>query len=304
MRTHHHAEFTAGALADHRERTVSVCLPARNEAATIGAILEVLMSLRERRVVDQVVVVDDSTDGTGDIARRLGAEVFDQSGLVAERGRVNGKGDAMWRALSVLRGDIVLYLDADSEDFGEHFALGLLGPLLTDDRTRFVKGFYRRPWQQGGVTQPEGGGRVTELTARPLLNRFFPELARVRQPLAGEIAAHRDLLMRLPFCCGYGVDIALLIDAWRVAGIGAMAQVDLDARQNRHQPLADLGVMAAAVTSSVTSRLVADGRLSDRGSDAFLTAAGRTLDVDLPERPPMADYVASARRSRFTVASA
>jgi glucosyl-3-phosphoglycerate synthase len=110
--------------------------------------------------------------------------------------------------------------------------------------------------------------------------------------------------MRLPFCCGYGVDIALLIDAWRVAGIGAIAQVDLDARQNRHQPLADLSVMAAAVMASVTSRLVADGRVAHRGSDTFLTAAGRTLDVDLPERPPMADYVASARRSRFTVASA
>jgi glucosyl-3-phosphoglycerate synthase len=235
--------------------------------------------------------------------------VHAQSRLVPELGPVKGKGDAMWRALSVLTGDVVCYLDADSEDLGEHFALGLIGPLLTDERLRFVKGFYRRPWQQGGVVAPEGGGRVTELTARPLLNRFFPELSSVHQPLAGEIAARRDLLTRLPFCCGYAVDVALLIDAWRTAGIDALAQVDLDARQNRHQPLADLGPMAAAVLAGVTSRLAADGRLTDRGQDAMLLPAGgsrfSTRDVGFEERPPMADYYGeSARRSNVTVASA
>jgi glucosyl-3-phosphoglycerate synthase len=308
LRTFHHATFTAEALAARRSGTVSVCLPARNEAATIGRILEVLMPLRDRGVVNQVVVVDDSTDGTAEIARRLGAEVHSQSALVSELGPVQGKGDAMWRALSVLTGDVVCYLDADSEDLGDHFVLGLVGPLLTERGLSFVKAFYRRPWQQGGKVEPEGGGRVTELTARPLLNRFFPDLAEMRQPLAGEIAARRSLLMSLPFCSGYAVDIALLIDAWRVAGADAIAQTDLDARQNRHQPLANLGPMAAQVLRGVTSRLSGDGRLRDPGGDAFLLpAAGggfEERDAAFVERPPMADYVASARRSSVTVASA
>jgi glucosyl-3-phosphoglycerate synthase len=308
VRTFHHAEFSAGMLAAHRERTVSVCLPARDEAATIGPILEVLMPLRERGVLDQVVVVDDSTDGTADIARRLGAEVHVQSQLVPELGKVQGKGDAMWRALSVLTGDVVCYLDADTENLGEHFAVGLIGPLLTDPRLRFVKAFYRRPWRQGAVSQPAGGGRVTELTARPMINRFFPELAEVRQPLAGEIAARRELLVQLPFCCGYAVDVALLIDASRVAGVDALAQVDLEARQNQHQPLSELGRMAGSVLAGITSRLGSEDRLADRGADTLLCPSEdggfEPVDVGFVERPPMADYVDSARRSRFTVASA
>jgi glucosyl-3-phosphoglycerate synthase len=281
MRTFTHRAFTADLLAATRSLSVSVCLPARDEAATIGAILEVLMPLRERGVVDQVVVADDSSDGTGDIARALGAEVHDQSALLPELGRVEGKGDAMWRALSVLRGDVVVYLDADTEDFGERFVLGLVGPLVApDSELQFVKGFYRRPVKLGEARLPEGGGRVTELTARPLLHRFFPELAGFLQPLAGEIAARRTLLERLPFATGYAVDVALLIDAWRTVGLDALAQVDLDVRQNRHQPLADLGPMAAAVLAAVTSRLEQEGRLQPSGPP-------------LLERPPMASLRAS-----------
>ena len=161
-----------------------------------------------------------------------------------------GKGDAMWRGLSIARGDVVCFLDADSEDFGNHFALGLLGPVLMGEEIKFVKGFYRRPLRLEGMPRlPEGGGRVTELTARPLLNRFFPELAGVLQPLAGEIAARRDVLEQIPFACGYAVDVAMLIDVWRRVGIDALAQVDLDVRQNQHQPLSDLGPMASAVLS-------------------------------------------------------
>jgi glucosyl-3-phosphoglycerate synthase len=274
MRTYDHRTFTAQGIAATRERSISVCLPARDEAATIGSILETLLALRERGVLDQVVVVDDSTDGTAEIAERLGAEVHRQRDLMAELGPVRGKGDAMWRALSVLTGDVVCYLDADSEDFGEHFAVGLVGPLARGDDVRFVKGFYRRPWKEGDRVASHGGGRVTELLARPLLDRFFPELARFHQPLAGEIAARRDLLMTLPFATGYAVDLALLVDAWAAVGIDAMAQVDLVSRQNRHQPLADLGPMAAEVLAAVTSRLERDGRL-----------VGAT---SLLERPPMA----------------
>ena len=256
-------------------------LPARDEAATIGPILDELMPLREAGVLDQVVVLDDSTDGTAAIAAARGAEVHDQSLLRPDFGPVQGKGDAMWRGLSIATGDVVCYLDADSREFGPHFALGLVGPLLCDDDVHFVKGFYRRPLEVGGTRLPEGGGRVTELTARPLLARFFPELAAVHQPLAGEMAGRRALLERLPFACGYAVDIGLLIDAWREVGIGGLAQVDLDVRQNRHRPLSELGPMAAAVLSSVTARLEDDGRLAPAAWE--LGGAAPYL-----ERPPVA----------------
>lgn len=290
-RSFHHRAFPADRVAVERRRTVSVLLPARNEAATIGPILEELIPLRDQGVIDQVVVLDDSTDGTAAIAAALGAEVYDQSSLRPEFGPVCGKGDAMWRGLEVATGDVVCYLDADSRDFGAHFALALLGPVVVRDDVHFVKGFYRRPLELGATTLPEGGGRVTELTARPLLNRFFPELAGFHQPLAGEMAARRDLLERLPFACGYAVDIALLIDAWRDVGLDGLAQVDLDVRQNRHQPLGDLGPMAAAVLSAVTSRLEADGRLRASADAGFLAPApGGGFDqrgVPFLERPPV-----------------
>ncbi|HEX8085635.1 MAG TPA: glucosyl-3-phosphoglycerate synthase [Solirubrobacteraceae bacterium] len=276
MRTYDHRTFSAEALATTRERSISVCLPARDEAVTIGPILEVLMPLRERGAIDQVVVVDDSTDGTAEVAERLGAEVHRQADLMPEFGPVRGKGDAMWRALSVLTGDVVCYLDADSEEFGEHYAIGLVGPVAQGGDVRFVKGFFRRPWRSADRVAAHGGGRVTELLARPLLKRFFPELAAFHQPLAGEIAARRDLLMRLPFATGYAVDMALLIDAWAAVGIGALAQVDLVVRQNQHQPLEDLAPMASDVLAAVTTRLERDGRLLP-GVDA----------TPLVERPPM-----------------
>ena len=279
-RTFHHGSFTADLLAARREGTVSICLPARDEAATIGPILDCLMPLRERGVVDQIVVADDSTDGTAAIAAGRGAEVVSQAALLPEFGPVLGKGDAMWRSLSVLSGDVVCFLDADSEQFGEHFALGLVGPLLLDDAIRFVKGFYRRPLRVGDAQMPEGGGRVTELAARPLLNRFYPDLRCVLQPLAGEVAGRRDLLRRLPFATGYAVETAMLIDVWREAGLDAIAQVDLDVRQNRHQALADLAPMAAAVLAAVVSRLEREGRIDPSAAP-------------LVERPPM-DQVLSA----------
>jgi glucosyl-3-phosphoglycerate synthase len=295
--TYNHDAFPAERLAASRDCTVSVCLPARNEARTIGPILEQLMPLRQAGVVDQIVVLDRSSDGTAQIARALGAEVHAQDDLMPELGPALGKGDAMWRALPVLTGDVVCFLDADSEHFGAHFACGVLGPVLCRPNIAFVKGFYRRPFRAGETTFPDGGGRVTELTARPLLNLFYPELAAVRQPLAGEIAARRELLERLPFATGYGVDIGLLIDAYAVAGLEAIAQVDLEVRQNAHQPLRDLGPMAYAVLRAVALRLEREGRL--RGPlPATFTATG----IDAPdlvtaepvERPPLRSLRAAA----------
>jgi glucosyl-3-phosphoglycerate synthase len=292
--TFEHGEFPPQRLAADRECSVSVCLPARNEARTIGPILEELMPLRDCGVLDQIVVVDRSSDGTAEIARALGAEVHHQDELMPELGPVLGKGDAMWRALPILTGEVICFLDADSEQFGAHFACGVLGPVLCRPAISFVKGFYRRPFRIGETTVPDGGGRVTELTARPLLNLFYPDLAAVQQPLAGEIAARRELLERLPFATGYGVDIGLLIDAYSARGLDAIAQVDLDVRQNAHQPLRDLGPMAYAVLQAVAVRLEREGRLRGPLPAAF-TAPGADVAVAEPvERPPLRSLRAAA----------
>jgi glucosyl-3-phosphoglycerate synthase len=295
--TFSHADYPCSRLAASRNASVSVCLPARNEERTIGPILRALAPLRATGVIDQLVVVDNSSDATAAIARELGADVHDQEQLAPEHGQVLGKGDAMWRALPILTGEVICFLDADSEQFGAHYACGLLGPLLCGQGISFVKGFYRRPFRVGGVTVPGDGGRVTELTARPLLNLFYPELAAIRQPLAGEIAVRRELLEKLPFVTGYGVDIALLLDAYAEVGLDALAQVDLDVRQNAHQPLRDLGPMAFAVLQAVSWRLEREGRLRSALPGTFLIPGEADHDTGAAvavERPPLAELRAAA----------
>lgn len=290
-RTFHHSEFPAERLAAERTRSVSACVPARNEERTVGPIVADLVWLRELGAIDEVVAVDGgSTDATVKVAARAGATVHDERELLPEFGPVLGKGDALWRALSVLEGDVVVFLDADSEGFGPHYATGLVGPLVCGDTgVELVKAFYRRPLKLGEVSLPEGGGRVTELMARPLLNLFYPELAGFRQPLAGELAATRDLLERLPFATGYAVEIAMLIDAWKHAGLDALAQVDVEVRQNRHQPLSELTPMAYAVLRAVCTRLEREGRLSELDGDELLLPREmlETREVHLEERPPL-----------------
>ncbi|HWF53154.1 MAG TPA: glucosyl-3-phosphoglycerate synthase [Solirubrobacteraceae bacterium] len=292
--TFHHARFPPEWLAAERRHTVSVCIPARDEATTIGPTLERLLPLIDAGVIDQVLVVDGSSDETPEIARRLGAEVHDEADLAPEFGPVLGKGDAMWRALPLLRGEIICYLDADSAGFESHYACGLIGPLVREPRLAFVKGCYRRPFRIGDAVAPAGGGRVTELTARPLLNLFYPELAVIGQPLAGEMAAHRELLERLPFTTGYGVEIALLIDTYRAVGLDAIAQIDLDVRQNAHQTLRDLGPMAFAVLQALSARLQQEGRLHGPLPDLFLFGDGEELVSRPAERPPIAELRAAA----------
>ena len=284
MRSHHHSEFPADRLRAEREETISVCIPAREEAATIAGVVAPLVALLESGAIDQVVVVDaSSADGTAAIAAALGAEVHDENALMPEFGPAIGKGDAMWRALSVLTGDVVCFVDADTEDFDERFACGVLGPLVCEPHAQFVKGFFRRPFKSATDIAPTGGGRVTELTARPLLQAFYPELAGLHQPLAGEMAARRELLERVAFCTGYAVETGLLLDLYAEVGADAIAQVDLDVRQNRHQALEDLAPMAGAVLAAVTSRLLREGRLDE--------AAGG----ELLERPPLRELRALRR---------
>jgi glucosyl-3-phosphoglycerate synthase len=291
-RTYAHRDFTAERIASERTETVTVCVPARECATTIGPIVECLVRLREQRVIDGVVVVDaGSLDGTADVAARAGADVHQEAALLPEFGPPLGKGDAMWRTLSVISTGLVAFVDADTEEFGEHFVVGQLGPLVCEPGVSFVKGFYRRPFKSEGIAQPEGGGRVTELMARPLLNMYYPDLAGFQQPLAGEMAGRRDLFERVPWACGYSIETALLIDVYKDVGLDAMAQVDLDVRQNRHQPLAKLGPMAYAVLAACASRLEREGRLVPVERDHFFQFEQGTMvprDVQLVERPPMA----------------
>jgi glucosyl-3-phosphoglycerate synthase len=185
---------------------------------------------------------------------------------MSELGPVLGKGDAMYRALSVLGGEIVCYLDADTAGDCTHYASGLLGPLLCEapeeGEISFVKAFYRRPFEHGGISLPEGGGRVNHLLARPALELFYPELAAVAQPLAGEVAARRELLQRVPFATGYGVEVGMLIDIWREIGLRGIAQVDLEEHRNRHQPLPALTPMARTVLATIAARAQAEGRVT------------------------------------------
>ncbi len=275
-RTYHHASYPAERIARERTESVTVCVPAKECAGTVGRVVEELVRLRRAGVLDEVVVVDAaSRDGTAAVARRAGARVLQEAELLPHVGAVLGKGDAMWRALAATEGELVCYLDADTEDFPVHFATGLLGPLVCEPGVAFVKGFYRRPLTQGGVRVPEGGGRVNHLTARPALALFYPELAALRQPLAGEVAARRELLERLPFVTGYGVEIAMVLDAWRAVGLEGMAQVDLEEHRNRSQSLQALVPMAHTVLATIAERLRREGRLLDADETAP------------PERPPL-----------------
>ena len=289
IRSFHHAEFPLDLLLAGKREPVTVVLPAREVADTIGPIVERLQRLGG--LIDQIVVVDaGSEDGSGEIAARLGAEVHQESELMPELGRALGKGDAMWRALSVVRGELVAYLDSDTREFDASFATGLLGPLICHEEIQFVKAFYRRPFvTPDGVELPADGGRVTELTARPLLSAFYPELAGFAQPLAGEVAARRELFDRLPFATGYAVETSMLLHARdALAGTEGMAQVDLDVRRNDHQPLRQLGPMAYTVVRVILERLCAEGRLLDDHVPPFQMAEGQLIQVELVERPPYA----------------
>ena len=212
-----------------------------------------------------------------------------------EFGRVLGKGDAMWRALGAVRGELVLYLDADTRDFQVQFATGLLGPLVVHPEVQLVKGNFERPYvHESGERRPGEGGRVTELAARPLLSAFYPELAAFGQPLAGEVAARRPLLESIPFSTGYAVETAMLLDARDAVGVDAMSQVQVGERLNRHQPLAELGPMAYAVLRVILERLRREGRLLDDHAPPLQTADGRLVQVELVQRPPFVSLRARA----------
>jgi glucosyl-3-phosphoglycerate synthase len=286
-RTFSWRDWSADALlAAKGDTTVSVVLPALDEEPTVGEIVTGVLTLGP--LVDEVVVVDSgSVDRTAEVAAAAGAKVHHRDDILPEHGSHPGKGEVLWKALAVTGGDLLVYVDADLTDFRPHFVTGLLGPLLTDPTVSMVKAFYDRPLLDVSAA---GGGRVTELAARPLLNALFPELAGVVQPLAGEYAARRELLETLPFAAGYGVETGLLIDTARAHGLAAIAQVDLGQRTHGHQDTAALGRMAATILHAVVARVAPQRALwptltQFRREDSTVVPAD--TDVAGVDRPPM-----------------
>lgn len=274
----------ARALSDKREAstTCAVVLPAHNEERTVGRIVTAIRrSLLERHaLVDELVVVDSaSTDGTAAVAEAAGARVI--------RVDAPGKGRALQRGVASTRAELVCFIDADLSDFTPTFITALLGPLLADPSVHLVKATYDRPGSDGSLA---GGGRVTELVARPLINAHWPQLAGFVQPLGGEYAARRALLETLPFPVGYGVELALLVDALRAVGLEGLAQVDLARRKHRHQGNAKLGQMAAAILRVAARRsgvsVPAEAELVQwvRGVGGYRPVVS---DVSEPELPPL-----------------
>lgn len=268
------------------ETSVSLVVPARNEATTVG---DVVTRVREALVdsvalLDEIVVVDsDSTDATYDVATDAGATVHRSAEIRPDLGTRPGKGEAMWKSLFVTTGDVLVFMDADLVDWDTHFVPGLLGPLLTDPAVSLVKGFYERPGERG----PLDGGRVTELVARPLIALLHPGLADLVQPLAGEWAVRRELFASLRVPTGYAVELAALIDTMATRGPAAVAQVDLGARAHRHQTLLDLGGMAVQLLAASLARA---GALpaTDRAALRQFLPGPEPVDreVSTAERPP------------------
>lgn len=248
-------------LKERQGLTLSLALPTLNEAQTIGKVIRTVRTAFMERypLLDEIVVIDScSTDRTVEIAQNLGVPVYRHPEILAQYGSYAGKGEALWKSLGVLKGDVIAWIDTDIVNIHPRFVYGILGPLIKEPRLMYVKGFYQRPLRMNGKTEARGGGRVTELLARPLLNLFYPELSGLVQPLAGEYAGRRKALERVPFFTGYGVEIGLLIDLLNRFGLDAIGQVDLEERVHRNQSLFALSKMAYAILQVVMQRVGAN----------------------------------------------
>jgi glucosyl-3-phosphoglycerate synthase len=289
--------------AKHRQdTTVSVVLPALDEEATVGAIVTALRTalVETHPLIDELVVMDSgSCDRTAALAEEAGARVVHVDSVLPRHGRIPGKGEALWKSLHVTTGDLVAFVDADLVAFDPGFVVGLLGPLLTDPAVGYVKGLYDRPLTTTEGLVPSGGGRVTELLARPLLNAFWPELSGFVQPLSGEYAGRRDLLESVPFASGYGVEFGLLVDLAQLAGVDALAQADLGTRQHGHQSDAALGRMAGQILHTAMARRPGQAPGSAELLQFLRTDDGVeavSWDVGTVDRPPMRTVRAEAAR--------
>ena len=286
----HRPTWTLAELeAAKRGRTISVVLPALNEAETVGSVIDTITPMLGG-LVDELIVLDSgSTDATATRARAAGARVVTREEALPDVAPRPGKGEALWRSLAATTGDIIVFIDSDLIDPDPMFVPRLVGPLLTADGIHLVRGFYRRPLKVGDGEDANGGGRVTELVARPLLAALRPELGYVLQPLGGEYAGTRELLTSVPFASGDGVEIGILIDTYDRFGLGAIAQVNLGVRTHRNRPLSELGPMSRQIIATLLTRC----GITDSGvgltqfipdGDGYLT---RASTVSLDDRPPM-----------------
>ena len=283
------------------DTTIAVCLPARDEEATVGAIVAaisddlVASGGRHGGLVDELLVVDDrSADDTAAVAAAAGARVVAVGSILPEAGSGSGKGNVLWKSLAATTSELVVWCDADLRNFDSRFVSGLVAPLLLDPGIVMVKGFYDRILGD----DPTGGGRTTELVARPLLSLLFPELADVRQPLGGEYAARRQVLEQVPFAQGYGVEMGLLIDVARLAGPDRIAEVDLGRRAHRNRPLQELSVQAMEILQTALRRA---GAITEReGMSVLVRPDLPPAEIEVRERPPLVT-VASYRAARTLV---
>lgn len=301
--TYHHGQFwDLKSLVAAKEKlglTISLCIPTLNEEKTIGKEVVLFRSELMTRypLLDEIAVIDSgSTDTTLEVAASYGADTYLADEILPEAGRRRGKGENLWKAIHQLRGDIIVYIDADIKNIRPHFVYGLVGPLIHRPEVSYVKAFYDRPLAMGGGVRPAGGGRVTEILIRPLFSLFYPELTAVIQPLSGEYAVRRKVLERIPFPVGYGVETAHLMDVYRRWGMEAFAQTDLDRRVHRNQPTQALGRMSFGILQTFLRRMEAGGDL--KGLPALTTTLRQfqcvedryeTVQHEIveEERPPM-----------------
>ena len=290
-RRHHHTEYSIPELSRVVERDsikITVLIPAKEVAKTIAKVLQVTVGpLAIAKIVTDVFVIDVlSKDHTAEVAAANGARILQRNEIAVEMGPSQGKGDGMWRALQKTKGDIVAFLDGDTSDPSPAHLAGILGPLIMDKEIHMVRGCFDRPFTNAlGDSVPHEGGRVTEMLARPLLNLHYPELVGFAQPLAGEFAARRSLLEKLPFPVGYGVEIGTLIDSCKSVGLDGLAQVNLGTRQNEHRPLRELTKTAYAVLCALELR-----RQTKIVDQLYLPWMGEHYSVPVMERPPVAEY--------------
>ena len=303
--TFHHSDFSdKNRLIEQKSAQrlkISLAFPTLNEEATIGKEVLVLKTeLMDRfALLDEIAVIDSgSTDRTREAAARNGARVYVSKDILRRHGTYRGKGENLWKSLYVLEGDIIVWIDADISNISPKFVYGLIGPLLRDPRVAYVKAFYERPFRTEGALAAAGGGRVTEILVRPLFSLFYPPLACMVQPLSGEYAGRRSLLEQLPFSVGYGVELGHLLDIYHMRGIEAFAQVNMDRRVHRNQPLASLGKMSFGIFATFLRRMETYGEVhlppTLGGHHLTVSCAGEQprierADIITVERPPMKD---------------
>lgn len=310
--TFHHSQFAdIRQLVSEKEKrglTVSLCIPTFNEEKTIGKEIVIFKSEMMSRypLLDEIAVVDSgSTDKTRDVAASFGAEVFLSSDILPELGEKKGKGENLWKAIYQLKGDIIVYVDADIKNIHPRFVYGLVGPLISRPEIKYVKAFYDRPLTLAKGVRTSGGGRVTEILVRPLFSLFFPELTAMIQPLSGEYAVRREVLERLPFPIGYGVETSHLIDVYQQWGLEAFGQTDLGSRVHRNQSTQALGKMSFGILQTFLARVESLKILPDVPELGSVMRQFQSRDnvyeqlessIQEVERPPMLDVPAYQKK--------